>query len=71
MTKTKKRTPNKTLVLKALKAGKGVTRASAQKQFGVENLRATISDLRNNDGYTGIKTNIITQKGEKFVRYTM
>ena len=69
-TKTKKKPANKALVLSALKAGKGVTRKSAAKQFDVVNLRATISDLRNNDGYN-IKTNIVTSKGEKYVKYTM
>lgn len=71
MSKNKKKPANKALVLGALKKGKGVTRKSAETQFGVVNLRATISDLRKNDGYTNIKTNIITQKGEKFVKYTM
>lgn len=70
MSKTKN-TPKKARVLSALKAGRGVTRKSALAQFGVENLRATISDLRNNDGYTNIKTNIVITKGEKYVKYTM
>lgn len=71
MSKTKNSPRKKARVLSALKAGKGITRKSAEKQFGVVNLRATISDLRNNDGYTNIKTNIVTTKGEKFVKYTM
>lgn len=64
-------TPKKAQVLSALKAGKGVTRKTALTQFKVENLRATISDLRNNDGYKKIKTNIVKANGEKFVKYTM
>ncbi len=68
---TKKSTSKKSKVLSALKAGKGVTRTSAEKQFGVVNLRATIADLRKNDGYTKIKTDYVTTKGTTVVKYTL
>lgn len=68
MTKTKKTTPKKTLVLKALKAGKTVTRKNAKSQFDVKNLRATIFDLRENGGYT---KNILTgENKDGSVKYT-
>jgi len=67
----KTKTAKKAQVLSALKAGKTLTYETARTRFGVENLRATISDLRLNDGYTNIKTNIVNQKGTKVVKYTM
>lgn len=67
MSKTQ-RIPKKAKVLNALKAGKGVTRKSAYSQFEVENLRATIADLRNNDGYA---KNILTgTQKDGSVKYT-
>lgn len=56
MSKTQK-TSKKAKVLSALKAGKSVTRNNALSRFKVQNLRATIADLRNNDGYA---KNIVT-----------
>jgi hypothetical protein len=54
MSKTKSK---KAKVLSALESGQKVTRKSAASRFKVVNLRATIADLRNNDGYTNILTN--------------
>jgi hypothetical protein len=67
MSKSQK-TTKKSKVLSALKSGKGVTRKTALAQYKVVNLRATIADLRNNDGYSNIKT-VTTKNGE--VKYTM
>lgn len=56
----------KSRVLSALESGKGVTRQSAEKRFGVQNLRAIIADLRNNDGYTNIVTDYTSTGAVKY-----
>lgn len=48
---TGKPTSKKAKVLSALQAGQKVTRKSAASRYQVVNLRATIADLRKNDGY--------------------
>lgn len=47
----------KAKVLSALESGQKITRKTALSRYKVVNLRATIADLRNNDGYTNIVTN--------------
>ena len=56
-----KNTPKKFKVLSALKAGTGITCKNAKSRFDVKNLRATIFDLRKNDGY---KKNILTTEAK-------
>lgn len=68
MSKTKTPKSKKSKVLSALTSGQKVTRKSAASKYQVVNLRATIADLRNNDGYTNILTNY-NNAGE--VVYTM
>jgi hypothetical protein len=55
-------------ILTALKSGRSITKKVALKQYNVQNLRATISDLRKNDGYSNIKT-LTTKSGE--TKYAM
>lgn len=54
---SKTQTSKKQRVLSALQSGQKLTRAVALSRYKVVNLRATIADLRNNDGYLNIQTN--------------
>lgn len=64
---TKSKQTQKAKVWAYINSGKGITLSIAQKNFGVKNLRATISDLVLNENVK-IKTTVDTKTGE--TRYT-